>query len=184
MRILFIITSLTLITLISKNNIMSNIQNIPERQGDRPVTGDALPHLQFSDNSSKDIHDSLASWLFNLKYIEERSTIISVRGARAAWIYDNYLNVNNEVLQVGREFTHIHPSTGNDHGGSLHLTLNREDCETVISKSWGEYHPMDYIAFPEKKYGHILIYAPRTMDELKTVKTIIETSYKLVTNQK
>ena len=78
----------------------------------------------------------------------------------------------------------LSPFTGNDHGGSLHLTLKREDCETVISKSWGEYHPMDPVAFPEKVYGHILIYAPRTKEELEVTETIINTAYNLVTNQK
>lgn len=160
------------------------IKDLPNRKGSRPKTGNALPHLQFSDNSTKKIYDELAKWLFSLEHVEERPTIISVKGARAAWIQDDYQNVNNTVLQVGREFTHIHPPIEDEHGGSLHLSLARQDCNTLISKSWAEYHPMDSFAFPEKVFGHILIYAPRDKEELEVIKTIIETSYKLVTNQK
>ncbi len=162
---------------------MKAITDISIRQGNRPVTGDALPHLQFSDNATKEMYAELAKWLFSLENVEERPTIISVRGARAAWIKDNYSNINEEVLQFGREFTHIHPPMDNEHGGSLHLSLRREDAERVIAKGWGEYHPLDSRIFSDKKFGHVLIYAPRSEEELDNIKTIIESSYKLVTNQ-
>ena len=166
-------------------NIMvkaETLKNIPERTGERPTTGDALPHLQITDNSSNELYDQLADWLFNLDHIEERPTIISVRGARAAWIKDDYPNANYDVLQIGHEFTHIHPLDIYG-GGSQHLSLEREDCETVIAKGWGEYHPMDSVAFPDKQYGHIMVYAPRNEQELEVIKQITFTSYQLVTNQ-
>ena len=156
--------------------------DLPDRKGKRPTTGDALPHLQITDNSSVELFDDLAEWLFSLDLIEERPTIISVHGARAAWIRDDYPNANFKVLQYGREFTHIHPLNIYG-GGSQHLSLIREECETVIEKGWGEYHPMDPIAFPEKTFGHIMVYAPRTKEELEVVKTITLSSYNLVTNQ-
>ena len=167
---------------IINEEVVNKIEELPHRKGERPTTGDALPHLQITDNSSIELFDELASWLFKLEYIEERPTIISVRGARAAWIKDDYPNVNEEVLQMGREFTHIHPLNIYG-GGSQHLSLKREDCETVIERGWGEYHPMDKVAFPDGKYGHIMVYAPRDKEELEVVKVITEVSYKLVTNQ-
>jgi hypothetical protein len=128
-----------------------------------------------------ELFDALADWLFSLEYIEERPTMISVKGARAAWIKNDYENVNQEVLQIGREFTHIHPL--HIYGvGSQHLTLKREYCKIVIEKGWGEYHPMDPVAFPAKKYGHIMVYAPRNTKELEVVKIITKASYNLVTN--
>ena len=156
--------------------------DLPNRFGERPKTGEALPHLQLTDNSSTELFDELAEWLFSLEHIEERPTVISVRGARAAWIKDDYPNANFNILQHGREFTHIHPLNIYG-GGSQHLSLKREDCELVITKGWGEYHPIDPVAFPEKIYGHIMVYAPRTKEELEVVKTITLSSYKLVTNQ-
>lgn len=162
--------------------VINKLEKLPLRKGDRPTTGDALPHLQITDNSSVELFDELAEWLFSLEYIEERPTIISVKGTRAAWIKNDYQNVNNEVLQIGREFTHIHPLNIYG-GGSQHLSLKREDCETVIEKGWGEYHPMDKVAFPDKKFGHIMVYAPRNKEELEVVKIITNTSYFLVTNQ-
>lgn len=162
--------------------ITDNLIDLPQRSGERPKTGDALPHLQITDNSSIELFDELADWLFSLEYIEERPTVISVRGARAAWIKDDYPRANFDVLQIGREFTHIHPLDIYG-GGSQHLSLERQDCEKVIKKGWGEYHPMDPVAFPNKKHGHIMVYAPRTKEELKVVKEITLKSYNLVTNQ-
>ncbi len=160
----------------------NNLENLVKRKGERPETGDAIPHLQITENSSIKLYNELAEWLFSLEYIEERPTIISVRGARAAWIKDNYPNINADALPSKREFTHIHPLDIYG-GGSQHLTLERKDCEIIIERAWGEYHPLDPKIFPNKKYGHIMIYAPRTIEELEVVKTITFKSYQLVTNQ-
>lgn len=160
----------------------NNLENLPKREGEKPKTGPKIPHLQHTDNSSTDLYDELADWLFSLELIEERSTIISVRGARAAWIKDDYPNANFDVLKTGREFTHIHPLDIYG-GGSQHLSLTRKDCETVIEKGWGEYHPLDPKIYPNKEYGHIMIYAPRNKEELEAIKIITIASYKLVTNQ-
>lgn len=161
---------------------INNLEDLTKREGARPKTGDALPHLQITDNSSVDLYNKLAEWLFSLEFIEERPTIISVRGARAAWIKDDYPNANQDVLPTGREFTHIHPLDFYG-GGSQHLSLERNDCEIVIEKGWGEYHPLDPKIFPDKKYGHIMIYAPGTTEELEVIKAITLKSYHLVTNQ-
>ncbi len=161
------------------NNNIFDIGRLPKRAGERPTTGDALPHLQLTDNSSQQLFDELANWLFSLEYIEERPSRISVKGARAAWIKDDYSNINPDL---GREFTHIHPMEIYG-GGSQHLALKRQDAESVIENGWGEYHPMNERAFPDKKYGLILLYAPRNKEELDVIKTITETSYLLATNQ-
>lgn len=159
-----------------------NLKDLAERKGSRPQTGDALPHLQITDNSSVHLYNDLAMWLFSLKYVEERPTIISVRGARAAWIKDDYPNVNSDALPNGREFTHIHPLDIYG-GGSQHLSLKRSDCEIVIEKGWGEYHPLNAKIFPDNKYGLVMTYAPRTTEELKAIKVITLKSYHLVINK-
>ncbi|WP_299436595.1 hypothetical protein [uncultured Aquimarina sp.] len=161
---------------------IKSLENLITRVGQRPKTGPQIPHLQHTDNSSVELFEELANWLFSLEYIEERETVISVRGARAAWIKDDYPNTNFDVLKTGREFTHIHPLDIYG-GGSQHLSLKREDCETVIKKGWGEYHPLDPRIYPNKDYGHIMIYAPRNKEELETIKIITTVSYELVTNQ-
>ena len=169
-----------------KNNTMkttiNSLDNLTNRSGERPQTGPKIPHLQHTDNSSVELFDELADWLFSLELIEERKTIISVRGARAAWIKEEYPNANLDVLKTGREFTHIHPLDIYG-GGSQHLSLKREDCEKVIARGWGEYHPLDYQIYPNKDYGHIMVYAPRNKEELEAIKIITMASYNLVTNQ-
>ena len=161
---------------------INSLENLTKRLGERPQTGPQIPHLQHTDNSSVELFEELANWLFSLELIEERETIISVRGARAAWIKDDYPNANFNVLKTGREFTHIHPLDIYG-GGSQHLSLTRKNCETVIEKGWGEYHPLDPRIYPNKDYGHIMVYAPRNKEELEAIKIITIASYKLVTNQ-
>ncbi|WP_298902592.1 hypothetical protein [uncultured Psychroserpens sp.] len=161
---------------------INGLENLTQRKGERPQTGPDIPHLQHTDNSSVELFNELAEWLFSLELIEERPTVISVRGARAAWIKDDYPNANFDVLKTGREFTHIHPLDIYG-GGSHHLSLRRKDCETVIEKGWGEYHPLNYRIYPNNDYGHIMVYAPRNKEELEAIKMIAMASYKLVTNQ-
>ena len=190
-KFIFILISISLLNTFGFQNdfktsktmeTIKSIENLTNRKGERPKTGPQIPHLQHTDNSSVDLFEELADWLFSLELIEERETVISVRGARAAWIKDDYPNANFDVLKTGREFTHIHPLDIYG-GGSQHLSLKREDCEAVIEKGWGEYHPLDPRIYPNKDYGHIMVYAPRNKDELEAIKIITTASYKLVTNQ-
>lgn len=162
--------------------VINNLENLAQREGERPLTGSEIPHLQLTDNSSDELFNELVDWLFSLELIEERKTVISVRGARAAWIKDDYPNANFNVLKTGRGFTHIHPLDIYE-GGSQHLSLKREDCDTIMEKGWGEYHPLDARIYPNKDFGHIMIYAPRNKEELESIKVITMSSYKLVTNQ-
>lgn len=191
-KICFILISFCILNCFGQQNNLNktknmetimSLENLTTRVGERPKTGPQIPHLQHTDNSSVALFEELANWLFSLELIEERETVISVRGARAAWIKDDYSNANYDVLKSGREFTHIHPLDIYG-GGSQHLSLTREDCETVIKKGWGEYHPLDSKIYPNKDFGHIMVYAPRNKEELEAIKVITTVSYKLVTNQK
>lgn len=73
---------------------------------------------------------------------------------------------------VGREFAHIHaPPNG---AGSLHLRLAEEQAAEVVDTGWGEQHPF---AVDGTMPGFVLVYAPRSENDLKVVKTIIEASF-------
>ena len=159
------------------------LKDLPPREGEKPITGDALPHLQHTQNSPSGIYDDLAKWLFALDYIEERPSGMSVPGARAACIENAYQNVNSELLKPGsREWTHIHPLEIYG-GGSQHLSFYRADSDYLIEKGWGEYHPLDAEVYPNKHYGVALLFAPRNSEELEIIKQITLASYSAATNQ-
>ncbi len=63
--------------------------------------------------------------------------------------------------------------------GSLHLVLSEADAALVLERGWGELHLMAGqrlrdLSLPN---GLIMIYAPRTMDEIVTVLRIVRASW-------
>ncbi|OTB08876.1 hypothetical protein M426DRAFT_7594 [Hypoxylon sp. CI-4A] len=69
------------------------------------------------------------------------------------------------------EICHVHNS---DY--SMHLNLHPDDVKEVIEKGWGERHPLTsqcLLKMPVPKQ-FTMVYAPRSMDELKVVCQIIE----------
>jgi hypothetical protein len=76
---------------------------------------------------------------------------------------------------IGTEFAHVHGKQD----GSLHLVLSEADAALVLERGWGELHLMAGqrlrdLSLPN---GLIMIYAPRTMDEIVTVLRIVRASW-------
>ncbi|KAI1501727.1 hypothetical protein F5X99DRAFT_189948 [Biscogniauxia marginata] len=77
------------------------------------------------------------------------------------------------------EICHVHNS---DH--SLHMNLHPDDAREVLEKGWGQRHPLTSAAVPFKMpvpRQFTMVYAPRTLDELKVVCQIIEAAEYWVT---
>jgi Family of unknown function (DUF5519) len=70
------------------------------------------------------------------------------------------------------EIVHSHASDG-----SMHLTLHPEDVKIVLSKGWGERHPLardrTWWWHSPVPRGFMIIYGPRNRVELQQVKSII-----------
>lgn len=70
------------------------------------------------------------------------------------------------------EICHVHNS---DH--SMHMNLHPDDVKEVLAKGWGQRHPLAWrgrwfrMPVPTQ---FVMVYAPRTMDEVKVVCRIIE----------
>ena len=144
---------------------------LPKRDGGKPQTGPSMPHLQLSDNSNDEAYQALADWLFSLDHVEERPTRVSIPSTRAAWIVESYEAVPSGL---SREFTHIHTEPG---PGSQHISLPHEVASETVAKGWGEYHPInDQIP----NYDLIMIFAPRDLQDLETIKSITSQGYKFV----
>ena len=139
---------------------------LPKRQGHLPQVNPGMPHLQLSDNAPDDVYGRFADWLFGLEHVEEDRSRVSLPSSRAAWIRDVPVN---RLAQ--REFTHIHTEPG---PGSQHLALPSEDAAEVLAKGWGEEHPTNPF-IPE--FELLMIYAPRTEEDLGVVQAIVRRAY-------
>jgi len=147
--------------------------NLPQRVGDPPETGAKPPQLQFSEISPPNVYQAMAEWFFStFPHTREEPTRISVPTSRALWL-DESINAKPVAFMPppgSREFAHLHAD------GSFHLVMAQADEEEVISKGWGLPH-----MWKDRGVNEILVYAPRTIEEIETLKPIIEASYRFAT---
>src|SRR5829696_1876727 len=110
---------------------------LPKRSGSRPRTTPTNPHTQLEQNPEPEMVEELAWRVFALPGVEERTSAISVPGARALWLREELSAGPREAFMIGREFAHIHPMPD----GSLHAALPPEGAQEAIRKGWAEQHP-------------------------------------------
>lgn len=148
---------------------------LPKRSGPRPPTHKGMPHAQIGGGPVPDVNAELYRRCFSLlPDVENRPTVISVPGARGMWIRDDVPLASPEVILRGREFAHIHPD------GSLHVSVPPDRARAAIEAGWAELHPMaEMIGQP----GLVMLYTPRTMDELDVIWQLIVDSYNYVTGR-
>ncbi len=135
------------------------------RQGPAPRVFGPAPHGQGSQISPIMLQEELWGRMRALPYVYMAPTLVSVPHARSLFIPEGIGTGPAEAFQRGREWAHIHPH----HDGSLHLTLPKEAEEDVIAAGWGVHHPVQAV---------VLVYGPRTAEELETVWEIIQFSYR------
>ena len=150
-------------------------QSLPQRSGAPPQTTDSVPHVQVGVDPVPEIHDELLRQTFALPDVENRPTIASLPGARGVWISEGVSLAHAEAIVAGREFTHIHPD------GSLHAPLPFERAIQAVNAGWAERHP--WADQKEGWEGLVLLYTPRSLDELAVVLQLIVESYNFVTGR-
>jgi hypothetical protein len=147
--------------------------NLPQRVGGPPKTGAKPPQLQFSETSPRNVYQAMAKWFFStFPHTREEPTRISVPTSRALWLEES-INAKPESFMPppgSREFAHLHAD------GSFHLVMAQADEEEVIIKGWGLPH-----MWKDRGVNEILVYAPRTFEEIEILKPIIEASYRFAT---
>jgi len=112
--------------------------------------------------------------VYALPGVLDRTSVISIPGARALWLADDVDLKKPEAILRGREFAHIHPD------GSLHATLPEDLAREAIEAGWGEPHP---IARQLGMPGLVMLYTPLTMEELDVVVRLVVDSYNFVTGR-
>lgn len=147
---------------------------LPRRVGPRPTTMPGMPHTQIGVQPVPEVNAELFRRCFALPGVVNRPTVISVPGARALWLDESVTDIRPGIILAGREFTHIHPD------GSMHLTLPPDRAREAIEAGWAEPHP---IAHQVGLDGMVLVYTPRTFDELEVLWTLIVDAYCYVTGR-
>ena len=135
---------------------------IPKRQGERPQTGDQPPHLQFTEQSPREIYEQMVQWALvdipaGMPELSEQPTRISVPTSRALWL-DGSIDAPAKAFMPpagSREFAHLHAD------GSWHLVVDDDLVRQIDEQSWGERHP-----WYDRGILEVLVYAPRDLDEL------------------
>ena len=147
---------------------------LPQRAGPRPLTNKNMPHSQIGVRPTPEVNAELFRRCYSLPDVRNEPTRISVPGARALWLREDLPLAHPEVIAVGREFAHIHPD------GSLHASLPPERAHEAIEAGWAEPHPM---ARHMGNEGMVMLYTPRTLDELDVIFQLVVDSYNFVTGR-
>ncbi|MEK6572939.1 MAG: luciferase family protein [Chloroflexota bacterium] len=151
-----------------------NYSPLPKRNGPRPLTNKNMPHSQIGVQPVLEVNAELFRRCFSLPDVRNEPTVISVPGARALWLREGLPLAHPEVIAAGREFAHIHPD------GSLHASLPPARAREAIEAGWAEPHPMaEYMG----NLGMVMLYTPRTMEELDVIFQLIVDSYTFVTGR-
>lgn len=150
--------------------------HIPTRDGERPATTSPnIPHKQQTQNAPTDLQELLWQRMTAMPHVVAGPSPISGPATRAVHLEQGYANGPIEAFAPDgnhSEFGHIHGA--ND--GSLHLTMGRADAEAVVEAGWGEWHPTVLLGvFPPNL---VMVYGPRTVDEVETIMAIVERSYR------
>jgi len=151
-----------------------NAPPLPHRLTPRPQTSKGMPHAQFGVMADPAVDRELRRRAYALPGVVDRPTVISVMGARALWLADDVDLLRPKSILRGREFAHIHPD------GSLHATLPPQRAREAIEAGWAEPHPIaEQLGMP----GLVMLYTPRSMEELDVVVALVVDSYNFVTGR-
>ncbi|KAF3480203.1 uncharacterized protein GIQ15_05550 [Arthroderma uncinatum] len=145
---------------------------LPTRFGPRPQVAGIIPHRQVSQQATPFMYAALREEikkiaLSNPDRLYEGTSCFEKHSTGLFTPLDlpNRVTCNGEVC-------HAHPIDG-----SIHMTLHPADVKFVIERGWGERHPLArdswWWIFRLVPTGFVMIYAPRTLEELDSVVKII-----------
>ena len=152
-----------------------------EREGSLPQTHSCLPHYQIDQNPSPEIFSVLYRKIFVNDETKDccfdgatgpLRSLISLPNTLAMQMKDG---VPYSQGLVGREFSHLH----HEGDGSLHLVLSNADAAVLFAKKRGERHLMAGKMINGKSLcsGLVMVYAPRTLEEIDIVMEIVKAGY-------
>jgi len=147
---------------------------LPERKGPRPeLIKFMAPHRQGSQLTGDDMHQLLSTAIDELAakhyaHVVVRTSVLEKSGD-AILIADHISTPHSIAGKTKREIAHLHAGVGSG-DYSMHMCLTPVDCKEVITKKWGERMSLAGSFVPHE---YLMIYSPRTKEELEVVKNIL-----------
>ncbi|KAF1988418.1 hypothetical protein K402DRAFT_300979, partial [Aulographum hederae CBS 113979] len=148
--------------------------NLPKRDGTRPIVRGIAPHRQSTQKSPL----GTASYAQLTREIERLTdkpahnlrmgkSCLEKHGRGLFTLSPSFPSSSHNCVA---EVSHAHPSDG-----SLHLSLHPADAALVLERCWGERHPLARGGWFSRFVpgGFIMVYAPRTEEEVGTVMEIL-----------
>jgi phospholipase/carboxylesterase len=144
---------------------------LPHRAGPPPQVAWDIPQQQLSQNAPAALQEALFERVTALPRVHGAPSLISVPGARAFTLPGADGPDDAFLVPQGREFAHLHPA----YDGSLHLALPPEAAADLVAHGWGVPHPW---AGTRLAAGFVMLFGPRTEDELETVLGVVTTAHR------
>ncbi|KAJ5133142.1 hypothetical protein N7448_001828 [Penicillium atrosanguineum] len=159
---------------------------------DRPVVGPhVVPQRQLTQIPDEDVMEKLRSAFSAFGYRNHHLVKVEYsnleRHSDALFLAD-HLPATDLAQTMQGEIVHIH--SGYDH--SIHVVCSPADCKKILDAGWGQRHgfsgtsAMTYLSLgtlPDLPLEYILIYAPRTEADIKTIMDIIAAGVKFMTGR-
>jgi len=150
-------------------------RSLPQRAGPPPHTSSHVPHVQVGVEPVPEVDAELLRRVSALPQVDVRPTIVSLPGAKGLWLLEDIPLARPQVIVRGREFAHIHPD------GSLHASLPPRRAREAVEAGWAIWHP--WARKREGWEGFVMLYTPRSMEELEVTFQLIVDGYNHVTGK-
>lgn len=150
---------------------------LPRREGTAPEVSWDIPQQQRSQNAPAHLQEQLFAVVGALDGVHSGPSLISVPGARAFTLPDGAGPDSAYLVPEAREFAHLHPA----YDGSMHLALPPAHAADLVAHGWGVPHPW---AGTRLAAGFVMLFGPRTDDELTTVAAVVATAHAYATGRR
>lgn len=144
----------------------------PRRAGAKPLTTHHEPHQQVTQHGDVELWDEMIERSAALPDVTVKDSMVSVPGAKGLFLDESVPKGPEDAFHIDREFAHIHTRPD----GSLHLQLPLDIAALAMGAGWGEPHT--YVFRGLSQPNSIMLYAPRTREELDLIWMLVEESYR------
>ena len=144
---------------------------LEHRPGRRPsVAPYPIPHRQLTDRATHALIERLTAAVTAEVLLDGPFHLARSRFERRgdALHLSDLHSASPWISRTKGEIVHVHETEG-----SLHVVLQPDDAQTVVSAGWGELHPLagrPFLGLPET---YVFLYAPRDSDDADLIEQII-----------
>lgn len=149
--------------------------SLPTRSAPVIETTSGVPHVQIDVQAVPELQAELLRRVSALPGLDIRPTVIGMFGAKGFWLLEDVQLARPEVIYHGREYAHLHTD------GSLHASLPPKRAFEAVAAGWAIRHPS--AQYHDRLEGFVLLYTPRTPEELDITFQLIVDGYNFVTGQ-